>query len=112
MRRAMTPAELRIWLHLRNRALEGLRFRRQVPIGPFVVDFFCSERRLVVEVDGDHHGHDRQAIADANRTRVLQARGCRVLRVANGDVMSNIDGVCEAILAAAAEPLPKSPSAI
>jgi len=112
MRRDMTPAELLLWLHLRKRGLEGLRFRRQVPIGPYIVDFLCSERRLIVEVDGDHHGKAEHVAADERRTRILLARGLRMLRVANMDVMSNIDGVCAAVVAAANEPLPKPSSAV
>lgn len=58
MRQDMTMAELHLWQHLRKPGLEGLRFRRQTPIGPYIVDFFCPERRLIVEVDGDQHGFD------------------------------------------------------
>ncbi|HVZ14178.1 MAG TPA: endonuclease domain-containing protein [Bauldia sp.] len=112
MRRAMTPSELALWLCLRNRALKGLRFRRQFPIGPFIVDFVCLERRLVVEVDGDHHGYVRNMIADARRTRWLEGQRFKIVRVANFDLGHNLDSVCDAILAAAEQPLPKPPSAV
>lgn len=78
MRSAPTPSESLLWLALRRQAL-GVRFRRQVPIGPFVVDFFCLEVSLVVEVDGgSHRGHE---LRDAARDRVLAALGLRVLRL-------------------------------
>ena len=98
MRQAMTPAEHRLWLRLRSRGLEGYRFRRQAPLGPFIVDFFCAERKLVVEVDGDHHGFESVAVRDASRQHWLEEQGHHVLRVSNRDVMNNLDGVCAAIL--------------
>jgi very-short-patch-repair endonuclease len=101
MRSAMTPAELRLWLRLRNRQLGGLRFRRQAPIGPYIVDFFCPERNLIVEVDGDQHGHESNMKRDAERTRWLQGRGHRVLRFANVEVTNDLDAVYAAISAAA-----------
>jgi very-short-patch-repair endonuclease len=101
MRSAMTPAELRLWLRLRNRQLGGLRFRRQAPIGPYIVDFFCPERNLIVEVDGDQHGHESNMKHDAERTRWLEGRGHRVLRFANVEVTNDLDAVYAAISAAA-----------
>ncbi len=98
MRQAMTGAELRLWLRLRNRGLEGYRFRRQAPLGPYIVDFFCPERKLVVEVDGDQHGFDAGRVRDAIRSRWLEAQGHTILRVSNNDVISNIEGVCAAIV--------------
>jgi len=96
MRHEMTQAELRLWLHLRKPGVAGLRFRRQVPIGPFIVDFFCPQRRLIVEV-GDQHGYPEGERRDAERDAWLAAQGYRMIRVSNRDVMSNIDGVCHAI---------------
>jgi very-short-patch-repair endonuclease len=113
MRRAMTPAEMRLWLRLSRRQLAGLRFRRQAPLGPYIVDFFCPERKLVIELDGDHHGHDGTAARDAERTAWLERGGLRVIRFTNEDVMRNLDGVYDAIVAAASRsPLPKRPSAV
>jgi very-short-patch-repair endonuclease len=100
MRRAMTPAEMRLWLRLRNRQLGGARFRRQAPIGPYIVDFFCPEKRLIVEVDGEQHGFDANMLRDAERTRWLEARGHRVLRFANSDVANDLDAVYAVILSA------------
>ena len=105
MRREMTQAELRLWLRLRNRALAGFRFRRQAPIGSFVVDFFCAERKLVVEVDGEHHGFDAEVARDATRQHWIEAQGHHVLRVSNHDVMTNPDGICAAILDRCRRPL-------
>ncbi|MCB1498711.1 MAG: endonuclease domain-containing protein [Bauldia sp.] len=103
MRQDMTRAELRLWQRLRKPGLEGLRFRRQTPIGPYIVDFFCPERTLIVEVDGDQHGFERGEVRDLRRDVWLSERGYRVLRFWNLDVMTNLDGVCDTILAAAAE---------
>ena len=106
MRQRMTDAEARLWLRLRKPGIEGLRFRRQVPIGPYIVDFFCPQHRLIVEVDGGQHGND----ADAARDAWLMAQGYRVVRVWNNDVMENVEGVCAAISAAAHEAVPLTPS--
>jgi very-short-patch-repair endonuclease len=100
MRREMTRAEFRLWHYLRKPGIEGLRFRRQAPVGPYIVDFFCPERQLVVEVDGDRHGLAEGERRDADRDAWLSAQGYRVVRVGNRDVLTNIDGVCRAITAA------------
>jgi very-short-patch-repair endonuclease len=79
---------------LRDWRLNGLKFRRQVPIDRYVVDFFCADAHLIIEVDGGQH-----ATADeTNRTRVLEAMGCLVLRFWNNEVHENIEGVLETIL--------------
>ncbi len=91
-----TDAEYRLWLYLRNRALNNLKFRRQFPVGPFIVDFVCAEHMLIVELDGGQH--DAQAAADARRTAFLEERGYRVLRFWNNDVLANTEGVLEVIL--------------
>ena len=89
LRRNSTQAELKLWSILRNRQFKRLKFRRQQPIGPYIVDFICLEHRLIVEVDGGQHKDD----VDAARTEWLQAQGFRVLRFWNNDVLSNPDGV-------------------
>ncbi len=104
MRKTMTEAEFRLWTVPRGRTLEGLKFRRQGPIGPFIVDFFCPAHRLIVEIDGGQHFEDEGIEADARRTAWLQAQGYRVLRFTNPDVLTNLDGVCQTILAAIADP--------
>jgi len=98
MRRNMTVSELTLWRHLRKPGIEGLRFRRQVPIGPYIVDFFCPQHRLIVEVDGDSHGYHASMARDAVRDEWLAEHGYRVVRIWNGDVADDIDGVCRAIV--------------
>ena len=101
----MTDAELALWRILRSRQLQGFKFRRQHPIGPFVADFVCLERKLVVELDGGHHA--QQAEADAERTQYLQGAGFRVIRFWNNDVLTEMDGVAEwVLLALSPAPLP------
>ncbi|MBZ0252437.1 MAG: DUF559 domain-containing protein, partial [Candidatus Methylomirabilis sp.] len=100
LRKDMTDAERRLWTFLRRREL-GVRFRRQEPIGPYIVDFACIKRRLIVEVDGGHHAEN--AAADAARTPDLERRGYRVIRFWNSDVVTNMDAVVREIEAALAE---------
>ena len=84
-----------MWSRLRNRRLENLKFRRQVPRGPFIADFLCDEAMLIVEVDGSQHG-DRTA-EDERRTVYLQSLGYLVLRFWNLDVLQNTDRICDHI---------------
>ena len=106
----MTDAERRLWFMLRAHRLNGLSFRRQVPIGRYIVDFVCQERRLIIEVDGGQHAENAR---DAERDRWIASKGYRVLRFWNHDVLRNRTGVLEMIMivAAAAEytPLPNPP---
>lgn len=99
----MTEPEVRLWLALRGRRLSGVRFSRQVVIGAYIADFCARSRKLVVEVDG--HTHADQA-RDEARTAWLQARGYRVIRFANEEVETNLDGVLDAIAAATTSPHP------
>ena len=101
LRHAETPAEHKLWQRLRDQQLAGYKFRRQHPIGSFVVDFYCPAARLVVEVDGE--SHLAQAEFDARRTEWLQQYGYRILRVTNSEVYTEIEGVLTAILAACQE---------
>lgn len=98
LRRDATPAERRLWRHLRFRQFDGHRFRRQAPIGRFIVDFVCFEQRLVIEVDGGQHASRLQE--DIERTHWLNSEGFRVLRFWNNDVLGNIEGVVETIRSA------------
>ncbi|MEO5325480.1 DUF559 domain-containing protein [Mesorhizobium sp. CC13] len=100
MRHVMTEAELNLWNELRAHRLMGLGFRRQVPIGPYIVDFACSSHRLIVEVDGSQHAQAEQAERDSVRTGYLQASGWTILRFWNDDVLRDIDNVCGHIVAA------------
>ncbi|MCB4862450.1 endonuclease domain-containing protein [Sphingobium sp. PNB] len=96
MRREPTEPEKRLWAKLSRSQLGGYKFRRQSVIGPFIVDFLCSQKALIVEVDGDTH----RAEEDKARDTTLNALGHRIIRIANQEVMHNVDGVCETILSA------------
>lgn len=91
-----TKAEAHLWASLRDRRLGGRRWKRQVPQGPYIVDFYCAAAGLVVEVDGEQHAE--QLEYDERRTAFLSSKGLRVLRFWNRDVLTNRDGVCLTIL--------------
>jgi very-short-patch-repair endonuclease len=93
LRREMTPPEARLWMALRGRQADGLRFRRQHPIGPFVLDFYCDSAKLAVEVDGFAHVTADRPQRDARRDDWLAARGVRTLRIDARDVRDELDGV-------------------
>ena len=95
LRKNPTDAERVLWRHLRRRQLAGHSFRRQHPIGRYIVDFFCFEKRLVVEIDGGQHS--TQASYDAERTAWLEADGYRVMRFWNNQVLGELESVKEAI---------------
>jgi len=94
-RQADIPAEKKLWSILRNRALAGFKFRRQHPIGPYVVDFACPECKLVVELDGESH-LDRRNM-DEVRTRLIQSEGWKVIRFWNSEVYDDFEAVQEVI---------------
>ncbi|WP_027170138.1 endonuclease domain-containing protein [Mesorhizobium sp. WSM3224] len=96
MRREPTEAESRLWHELRGRRLDRIKFRRQVPIGRFIADFVCAEAQLIVEIDGSQHAESRR---DLERDAELKARGFRVLRFWNDDVLKELDAVCDTIIA-------------
>ena len=97
-------AEQKLWRLLRNRQMQGWKFRRQHEIDRYVADFACPDAGLIVELDGSQHGE--QVIYDETRTRKLETMGYRVLRFWDNDVLTNIEGVLEVILAALASPAP------
>jgi very-short-patch-repair endonuclease len=107
LRRDQTNAERMLWFRLRDRRLNGWKFRRQFPVDRYVVDFFCADAHLIVELDGGQHA--ARTDADAQRTKVLEAMGYMVLRYWNNDVMQNIDGVLEDIYAALERHRPEPP---
>ncbi|MBI3743722.1 MAG: endonuclease domain-containing protein [Chloroflexi bacterium] len=100
LRRPQTPSEARLWSRLRDSRLLGAKFRRQHPIGQYIVDFVCLEQKVVIEVDGSQHSEDSAIAHDAERTAWLEGTGYRVLRFWNNDVSGNLDGVLETIRAA------------
>jgi very-short-patch-repair endonuclease len=104
LRQNMTKAEVILWVNLRKRALNGARFRRQHPIGPYIADFACPSAKLVVEVDGATHSTPEELAYDLRRTKYLEAEGWSVIRVSNTDVFENIDGVWLTIAARLAPP--------
>jgi very-short-patch-repair endonuclease len=95
----MTDAEARLWGELRGNRLCDHNFRRQVPIGPYIVDFVSFAGRLIVEIDGEQHGFDANQVADARRTAWLERQGFRVVRFWNHEVLRETYSVCSAILA-------------
>ena len=93
LRRRLTLPEVILWQAMRGRKLGGARFRRQHPVGPYILDFYCEAARLAVEIDGAGHEHPDQARHDARRTEWLNLRGIAVYRIAARDVLGNLDGV-------------------
>ena len=102
MRSNQTDAEHRLWQILRAKRFAGYKFKRQVPIDPYIVDFVCLRQRLIVEADGGQHSDQ----ADAERDAYLTAQGFRLLRFWNNDILGNEEGVTTRILDALAAPLP------
>ena len=110
LRREQTPAEAILWQHLRAKQLTGVRFRRQHPIGPYIVDFYCADCRPVVELDGDTHAWLVEY--DLARTAWLQNGGYRVIRFTNSEVRWQLEAVLEQIAEACqGDPHPASPAA-
>lgn len=95
LRQNATEAEKRLWYRIRNRQINGCKFRRQHPVGGYVTDFTCVELKLVVEIDGGQHAE--QADADLKRTRELESHGYTVIRFWNNEVLGNIEGVLETL---------------
>jgi very-short-patch-repair endonuclease len=105
LRGRATDAERLLWRLLRTRQFVGLKFRRQHPVGPYIVDFYCADRRLVVELDGGQHFTVEGQAYDRRRTEYLAARGIRVVRFTNSDLFENAEGVLEMLL-----PVPRGPN--
>ena len=108
LRANMTDAERRLWYRLRAHRLEGIKFKRQVPVGRYVADFACMERKVLIEVDGGQHV---ASDSDVERTKWLEHQGFRILRFWNNEVLNETNAVLEIILAAviAAGPSPGAP---
>jgi len=96
LRKNMTDTERLLWRHLRNRELGGYKFRRQRPVGPYIVDFVCLEKKLVVEVDGGQHAGQMEL--DAKRSDYLKEKGYRVMRFWNNEVLKETESVLTVIL--------------
>jgi very-short-patch-repair endonuclease len=95
LRKNSTDAERLIWGHLRNRNLEGIKFRRQQPLGPYIVDFVSIEKKLVIELDGGQHSTNKAF--DEDRDHFINSEGYRVLRFWNNELLQNTEGVLERI---------------
>ena len=97
LRRRMTPPEARLWVALRRKAMEGWRFRRQHPIGPYVLDFYCDRARLAVEVDGQTHWIGNNQARDVRRDAWVAAQGIRTLRLSASLVFEDLDAALRTI---------------
>lgn len=97
LRANATPHERIVWRALKELPMEGTHFRRQAPIGPYVVDFFCPARQLIIELDGGHHNEDEAIARDGERQAWLEQQGYRVIRFWNSDVASDLNAVMEKI---------------
>jgi len=109
LRVRLTDAEQLLWHLLRNRSFCGYKFRRQHPLGRYILDFYCHEELLAIELDGCGHGVEEQALYDAERTRDLAGAGIRVLRFWNSQVLTETESVLTALFEALA--VPPSPGA-
>lgn len=97
LRKNQTPWETKVWNAIRNRSL-GLKFRRQLKISKYVVDFCCPERKLILELDGGHHSEKYQSTSDLIRQKYLESLGYKVLRFWNNDIDNNLGGVIQQII--------------
>lgn len=97
LRKRTTEAENLLWRRLRGKQIEGFKFRRQEPIGSYIVDFVCFEKKIIVELDGSQHAQEVQKENDSERTEWLEKEGFKVLRFWNNEVSGNIEGVLETI---------------
>ena len=109
LRNSATKAERLLWRHLSRRQLEGFKFSRQMPVGPFICDFLCRERLLVVEVDGGQHA---ESARDASRTTYIEGQGYGMIRFWNNEVTENLEGVIQAIALALRSNPPPTPSRV
>lgn len=108
-RRKPTPAEEKLWEALRNRRLAGLKFRRQHPFGPYILDYFCVEQQIEIEIDGGIHTEPDQVERDIQRTEFLNQLGVRILRFDNGEVENHLNQVLKQIQASCS-PSPDAPA--
>lgn len=107
MRSEPTPAEHRLWQILRAKRLAGFKFKRQLPVDRYIVDFACPARRLIIEADGGQHSESER---DTQRDAYLRSQGFRILRFWNNDILNNLEGVAQLIAAALSTPHPAQAS--
>ena len=106
LRRNQTDCERRMWFELRDRRFQGLKFRRQMVMGPYIVDFCCPEKKAIVEIDGGHHNIPVNKKRDRERTTFLEAKGYQVIRFWDNEVTQNMNGVLESLRLELANPHP------
>jgi very-short-patch-repair endonuclease len=104
LRKRLTPQEVKLWVKLRELKALGFHFRKQAPVGPYIVDFISFGCKLVIEADGGQHGMPKGAESDQARDAFLQSQGFRVLRFWNSDIDANLGGVMESILSTLKQP--------
>ena len=97
MRSNMTEAETKMWHILRAKRFFGFKFKRQVLVGNYIVDFLCEEKHLIIEIDGGQHNTSEKIQSDMHRTTYLENNGYSVIRFWNNDVLNNVESVCEHI---------------
>ena len=98
LRKNMTKQERILWQFLRKKSINGLKFRRQYPVGNYIVDFICNAKKLIIEIDGGQHNEDKNIIYDNERTKYLETKGYKVIRFWNHDIDNNIESVYREIL--------------
>ena len=97
LRKNQTPAEVLLWSTLRSRQLSEYKFRRQHPVGNYILDFYCSEAELAIEIDGGQHADEKECQRDNERTAILNDLGIQVVRFWNHEVLENLDYVVDVI---------------
>lgn len=97
LRKNQTYAENLLWLHIKNRQILNINFRRQRPLGKYIVDFISREHKLIIEIDGGHHNDNLERYKDEVRTKYLESQGYKVIRFWNNEVSENLEGVLEII---------------
>jgi len=110
LRRNQTDAEKKLWSTLRDRQLAGIKFRRQFPVGKYIIDFYSPEHHLGLEADGGQHYENRSQVYDETRTTELAKHGVRILRFTNLEILKNLRGVSEKILEVIKEQTPSPQS--
>ena len=93
LRKNMTKQERILWTFLRKKNINNLKFRRQYPIGNYIVDFICNEKKLIIEIDGGQHNENKNITYDQERTKYLESKGYKVIRFWNNDIDNNIEEV-------------------
>jgi len=97
LRTTQTPWEHKLWKRLRAGRFFGLKFKRQAPLGDYIVDFYCHSKKIVIEIDGGQHNYDLNKFLDKERQKTLEKQGFLVLRFWNNEIQNNLDGVLETI---------------